>query len=213
MKASKRISFILAGIGLLLAAFTVWLSFSSRNAEPKLVRYSEEAGQCIQTMLDAVCIGDYASAGQRIYGSPSLTSGAETQSESGKLLWDALISSLSYEWVGEPYASLSGVSQDIKLTALKMDSVTSQLKEASMNLLTQRVQEAEDVSEIYDADGSYQEAFVMKVLKDATEQVIQAYSETETRDLTLTAVYEQGGWWVLPNQTFNELISGGIMKQ
>lgn len=213
LKASKWITAVCLALGLGMAAFTVWLSLSSRQAEPKLVRTSLDAGQCMQSMLDALCAGDYETAGAQIYGCPALHSGADTESESGRLIWEALINSLDYQWEGEPYASLSGISRDIHMTGLVIDSVTAPLKEASMELLTQRVQEAENVDEIYNADGSYQEDFVMEVLKDAVEQTIQEYSVLDTRDITLTAVYEQGRWWVLPNQALLELISGGIIKQ
>lgn len=213
LKASKWITAVCLALGLGMAVFTVWLNLSSRQAEPKLVRTSLDAGQCMQSMLDALCAGDYETAGAQIYGCPALHSGADTESESGRLIWEALINSLDYQWEGEPYASLSGISRDIHMTGLVIDSVTAPLKEASMELLTQRVQEAENVDEIYNADGSYQEDFVMEVLKDAVEHTIQEYSVLDTRDITLTAVYEQGRWWVLPNQALLELISGGIIKQ
>lgn len=213
LKASKRIAAVCLAFGLGIAVFTVCLSLFSRQAEPKLVRNSQEAVQCMQSMLDALCTGDYETAGEQIYGCPALHSGADNESESGRLIWETLIESLDYQWAGEPYASLSGISRDIHMTGLVIDSVTNPLKEVSMELLTQLVQEAENASQIYHSDGSYQESFVMEVLRDAVEQILREHSVLETRDITLTSVYEQGRWWVLPNQALLELISGGIIRQ
>ena len=129
MKYSKGFALIFGIMGVLLACFTVWLCLTSLNAEPVLIRSSEGANACAVQMLDAVCSGDYAGAGAFLYGSPKLQSGAETESESGRLIWEAFINSLEYELVGDNFMSAQGVSQKVRLHRLDFDSVTRNLSE------------------------------------------------------------------------------------
>lgn len=198
-------------LGGLMAAFTVWLSLSSLHASPVLIRRAAGADACARQMLDAVCTGDYAAAGQCLYGMPNLQSGAETESESGKLIWAAFIDSLEYELVGESFVSEQGVSQKVKLHRLDFASVTEKLAERSQTLLTKRVEEAEDVSEIYGTGTSYREDFVMGVLRDATMEALREDSRFIDQEIVMNLIYDQGSWWVLADQSLMNAISGGVV--
>lgn len=211
MKSSKGFAMIFGFLGSLLAVFTVWLSLSSLQAKPVLIRRSPGAEVCARQMLDAVCAGDYSAAGGCLYGMPKLQSGAETESESGKLIWEAFIDSLEYELVGESFISEQGISQRVKLHRLDFDSVTQKLPERSKALLSKRVKEAEDVSEIYGTGTSYREDFVMKVLRDATVEALREDSQFVDQELVINLVFDQGSWWVLADQTLMSAISGGVV--
>lgn len=211
MKSSKVFSIIFGVLGAIAAVLTIWLSLSNQNAEPVMLHRPEEAGVCARQMLDAVCAGDYSKAGSFFYGSPRMQSGAETESESGRLIWDAFIDSLEYELVGESYVSEQGISQKVKLHRLDFASVTEKLAERSRTLLTKRVQEAKDVSEIYSSGTNYREDFVLGVLRDATLAALQEDSRYVDEELVLNMIYDQGRWWVLADQALMNAISGGVV--
>lgn len=208
---TKVFSGIFFLLGAILAVGTVFLSLTSLEAEPQLIRQSTSAAASAEAMLDALCRGDYEEAGKWMYGSPSLGSGAESESETGRLLWDAFVKSLRYELIEDSFISQSGISQKVRLRALDLSAVTANLKERSQTLLTQRVEEAEDVSQIYDDSNNYKESFVMEVLRDATLEAIDQDAAYTTQEVTLDLVYENGQWWVVPSQNLMNVISGGII--
>lgn len=176
-----------------------------------MLKQPEGVAEAAQTMLNAVCSGDYETAGACMYGSPRLGTGAESESETGRLLWDAFVKSLRYELVGDCVINESGVTQQVRIRTLDLASVTANLKERSQTLLTQKVAEAEDVSQIYDETNSYREEFVMEVLRMATEEAIEQDARYTNLDLMLEMVYEQGKWWVIPSQNLMNVISGGVI--
>lgn len=211
MKSSRGFSNVFGILGGLMALLTVVVSLSNLHADPVLVRRSKGAEACARQMLDAICAGDYDQAGSFFYGSPKLQSGAETQSESGKLIWDAFIGSLGYELVGDSYVSSQGVSQKLVLHRLDLDSVTEKLADRSRALLAKRVEEAVDVAEIYDGASGYREDFVMGVLRDATMDALREDSRYVDQEVVLNLIFDQDRWWILADQSLMNAISGGVV--
>ena len=57
MKFSKIASGIFAVLGIVMAAFTVFVSLQAMKAEPAMLKKPEAATVCAGKMLDAVCEG------------------------------------------------------------------------------------------------------------------------------------------------------------
>lgn len=210
MSIKNYFSGLFAALGLLLAAGAVTASLCSLNASPMLLRTPSAAVRTAEAMMDAVCEGDYAAAGQMMYGSPDLGADRDAADAVGVLIWESFVGSLSYELVGNCYATDSGVAVDVKLTGLNIGSVTANLGERSMAMLEKQVAEAEDVSEIYDENNEYREDFVMDVLCDAAAEALENDAEQSQWEFTLNLVFHQGQWLIMPEQPVIHAISGGI---
>lgn len=200
--------FALLGIG--LAAGTVYISLHFLNAAPVLLTQPEAAAERSGAMMEAIRVGDYEAAGGMMYGQPDLGADREAKDPVGALIWDAFLSSISYEFTGECYATDSGVARDVRITTLDLSSVTENLGTRSQALLTQRVAEAEDVAEIYDENNDYREDFVMDILYDAAVQALEEDARYTDWEVTLNLVYQQEQWWIMPEQALLKAISGGI---
>lgn len=210
MTIKNYFSGLFAALGILLAAGAVTAALCSLNVSPMLLRTPSAAVRTAEAMLDAVCEGDYAAAGEMMYGSPDLGASRDAADAVGIVIWEAFVDSLDYELVGKCYATDSGVAMDVKLTGLNMDSVTASLGERSMAMLEKRVAEAEDVSEIYDENNEYRADFVMEVLCDAAREALEADAELSQWEFTLNLVFYQGQWLIMPEQPVIHAISGGI---
>ena len=206
---NKLIAAVFGIMGICLAVGTVFLSLSMRNAPVVMLSEARGARKCAELLLDAVCRGEYQNAEGLLLGSPDLGADREAKDAVGVLLWDAFTGSMEYTLEGDCYASENGIAQDVTITALDFASVTGVLKERSEALLTERVENAQDMSQVYDADNNYREEFVMEVLYDAAAQALQEDASTTTRELTLHLVYQQGQWWVKPDRALISAISGG----
>lgn len=199
------LSLTAAGLGIVIA-----LSF--KDAKPILIGQPDAARQQVVTMLDALCAGDYDTVGTSLYGSPNLGLDRTPEDEVSALVWEALADSFSYELKGDFYATDSGVAQNVVITCMDLKSVVENLRERSMTMLEQRVQETEDRDEVYDQFGNYREEFVMGVVMDTVRDVLENRAQTVSWEVTLNMVYENGRWWIMPDQPVLKAISGGILN-
>ena len=199
------LSLTAAGLGIIIA-----LSF--KDAKPILIGQPDAARQQVVTMLDALCEGDYDTVGSSLYGSPSLGLDRTPEDEVSAMVWEALANSFTYELKGDFYSTDSGVAQDVVITCLDLKSVVESLRERSMTMLAERVREAEDRDEVYDQFGNYREEFVMDVVMDAVRDVLENHAQTVSWEISLNLVYENGQWWIMPDQPVLKAISGGILN-
>lgn len=212
MKSSKIISTLFGILGLIAAVVSIFLSFLYMDASPVLVEQPETAAAQVAEMMEAVCRNDYAAASQMIKGNPDFGVDREPEDAVSALIWDAFVSSVSYELEGELYATDSGVAQDISITTMDIASVTDVLKDRSTVLLEQRMEAAEDPDEVYDENNDYREDFVMQVLYDAAEDALKEDASTVTQAVTINMVYENDQWWIVADSQLLSAISGGVLK-
>lgn len=212
MRSAKLFSALFAVLAVLLLAAAVLLSFQSLDADTKLLGSADAADARAEALMEAICQGDYSAAGSMLYGQPELDTEGEASSEFSTLLWEAYVSSISYEFTGDCYTSGTGTARDVTITALDISGIMPPLKERYQALLKQRVLAADDDSVIYDDSGSYLEDFVMEVLCDAAAEVLAEGEYLTSRDITLTLVCQNGQWWVMPEQKLMNVLSGGMTE-
>ncbi len=199
------LGFCAAGLGLFLALYNL-------DAKPLLLTSPEAARNQLTQTMDALCEGDYGTAGETLYGKPNFGMDREAAEPVSALVWDAFLESLSYELAGECYTTDSGLAQDVVLQGLDIASVTANLGQRSQDLLTQRLQEAENPSELYDENNDFREDLVMEVLYEAAQDALEEDAAMKTWEITVNLVYEGGQWWVKPETALLEAVSGGILK-
>ena len=206
MKGSRVLSAVFGLLGILLMVVTAAVCILSRDAQPRMLESPEAASAQAQRMMDALCAGDYETAGSCLYGQPDLGAG-EPEDAVSRLLWDAFTDSLSYEFTGLCRVTDTGLARDAAITSLDVSGVTAGIPQRAKEILEARTQAAEDKTEIYGEDGHYREALVAQALSDAAEQALQD-AGTVTRDVTLNLIYRDGAWWVVPDQALLQAISG-----
>lgn len=207
----KLLSLIFVVIGIAAAVAAVSLGLSNKDADPVLLAPPEEAKLQVVGLMDAVCAGDFAGASTYMLGQPDLGVDREATDPVGVLIWNAFCDSMSYELIGDCYGTEAGLAQDVTMSWLDVTSVTSVLKERSLTLLEQRVEEAEDLEEVYDEDFQYREDFVMDVLYDAAVAALEEDAATITTEVTVNLVYQNEAWWIVADRNLLDAISGGIL--
>jgi hypothetical protein len=212
MKVIKYLfSFLLAAVGLSAAAAAVFLCMEFVDAKPILLTPPDAARSKVIMLMNAVSDGNYEEASQTIYGTPDLGVDREAADEVGVLIWNAFQGSVTFELLGDCYTTDQGLAQNVSISCLDVTSVTANLKDRSQALLEQRVEEAEDVSDIYDENNEYREDFVMGVLRDAVVDALEEDGKTMTVELTVNLSYQDGKWWVVADEALLDAISGGML--
>ena len=207
----KILSLIFVIVGIAAAIFAVNLSLDNKDADPVLVAPPEEAKLQVVGLMDAVCAADFDKATTYLQGQPELGVDREATDPVGVLIWEALCESMSYELVGECYATEAGLAQNLTVSYMDVTSVTSVLKARSEALLEKRVEEAKDPDEVYDENLQYREDVVMEVLYDAAKAALAEDAATTTVELTVNMVYQNETWWIVADTALLDAISGGIL--
>ena len=68
------------------------------------------------------------------------------------------------------------------------------------------------ISEIYDSNNEYREDFVLGALYDAALAALEEDAATVSWDVTLNLIYQDGQWWIMPDQSLLQAISGGVLN-
>jgi len=212
MKATKFFGAIFAVIGIALAAFTIWLSFTFRDATPILISVPEAARDRAQSLMESVCQGNYDAAGKMILGNPQLGVTRIPADPVGQKIWGAFRESFSYELVGECVAIDDGLIQSVRVMYLDMDPITENLGVRSRELMQEQVDAATDMSQIYNENNEFREEFVFRAVETAVEEVLAEYTGRVETEIKLHLVYREGRWWVEYSPELIHAISGGIVQ-
>lgn len=211
MILKKILGIILVLVGLVLATAGIYVSFASLDANPVLISEPVEASGRVTEMMDAIVACDYEKASSIIYGNPQLGLDREPADEVGVMLWKAFTESQSYELKGGCVADHSGLTQQVVMTYLDISSVTANLAHRSEEILNKRIEKAENLDEIYDANNEYREDVVMDALKEAVTMALKEDAKQTSVELTLNLIYRDKQWWVVSSSQLMNAISGGIV--
>ena len=203
----SRLFAVLAAAAMLLA---VVLTVLCLDAEPLLLKTPNAARNRVDAFMTAVCSGDYDQAQAMLYGRPDLGLQREPADTLGVLLREAFQDSTDYSCSGSCYVKDSQLRQDVSFVHLDLSSVTGTLKTRAEERLSRKVSSAEDMSQIYDEENNYREELVREVLEEVTREAITEDASFVQKELSLPLVYENGQWWILPEQTLLDTLFGDI---
>lgn len=215
MTIKKITGYFFILLGLCAAALTAWVALSNMNAEPVLLRQSEAAGIRVNKMMNAFCAGDYQAAQSVLHGQTQLGVDRTPEDPVSALVWDTFCQSLSYELVGERYATDSGLAQDMVITAVDMKAITDYIEANTRIRLDEKVnarlESQQGLDEIYDENDEYRDEFVMGVVLETAKEAVATQTATVRTELTLHLVWENDQWWVVPSDQLLGAVSGGIV--
>lgn len=210
MKIAKFFAGIFAALGAVLMVGAIGLSLMSLDAPARVGKVPEAVTNLSQTLMDAVSGGDFASAGALMYGQPDLGAGQGSTDAVETMLWEAFTDSIQYEFTGACYVTETGFARDASITTLDIATAAGAIAEQARALLTQRVENAQEMEELYDEENNFREELIQEVLLEGARQALQEHGQTVTTQVTLRFLYRDGQWWAVPDQALLKAISGGV---
>lgn len=208
MKLAKWLSLFFAVLAVALIMVTA-VAFVRFYQKPPMIQTPVEAAEIrTETLMEAICRGDYAAAGESLYGSPELQWDPDTASELGALLWEAYSGTMSYEFSGPCYANGSGIYRDVTVTALDIPALCQRIEERFQVLMEPYLAEAQYDSEAFDENGVLRQDFAAGKLRKAAEQVLLLRNSYASHPVTLEVVYQNGQWWVVPSRALTDIVAG-----
>lgn len=210
MKMRKICAAFFGLLGLALAGAALWLCFASLDAPARVLGVDERAAERTTEWMDAVCAGDYAAAGEMMYGTPELSPGVNPEDPVRVFFWDSFVGSLSYQFHGDCYPTETGYARDVTVKALDIPAMRYQLRKGTEAVIGQRIEEWEYLDDVYDENNHYQDAFVMDSLREAAQILLEKRDFVTTRKLTLELIYEDGQWLIVEEQELMDVLSGNM---
>ena len=212
MKLEKYLSAIFAVLAVALIAATAAGYMYFHQTPPMIQVPQEDAEVRAELLMESLCQGDYAAAGESLYGSPELQWDPEAASELGALLWEAYSGSMTYEFSGPCYATGDGLFRDVTVTVLDIPALCQKVGERFQALMEPYLVEVEYGSEAFDENGVLRQEFSEGKLRKAVEQVLLLRNSYASHQITLELVYQNGQWWVMPKQNLIDIVAGVVTQ-
>lgn len=209
MKIAKCFAVLFAVVGTVLMLGTVGLCLGNLNTPARVADIPDEVTRCGEELMGSLAAGDYAAVQNYLYGQPNLGAGEAPSDPTAKLFWEAFTRSFTYEFDGECYVTDSGYARSVTVTTLDLSAAAADLKARARTLLEERVENATEMTELYDDSGEFQEDLIEQVLSQAAQEAA-AGEQTVTCQGTLNFYYRDGQWWAVPDQALLKAISGGV---
>lgn len=197
-------------LGFLMAVLTLCTVRYAMSAEPDILESPTSATATAQQWLDAVCRGDDDTASALLHGTPGFGTAPDNASPAAKQLWQAYRSSLEYSFAGECYATDSGVAVDVTLHCLDIPALLDSLENRVQTLLEQKMDSAKGSDLLFDEDGNLKTEEAEDILSDALLLALGRQMPLQEQAVTLSLVFEQGSWWVLPEADALSILSGSF---
>ena len=211
MKIARFFAWIFAGLGTLLLLGSVGLCLFSLKAQPRVTELPKGAVLCSEMLGDAVAARDYAALENCIYGQPKL--GLERMPEEAltAMVWELAQLNLQMNWQGDCYMKDASLCRDASVTYMDVSAILENLPTRAHALLTQRVEAAETMEELYDAKGEFRKDLVDEVMKAALTQCCMEDVKNVTVNVTVELICRDGQWWALPDKQLLTALSCGAV--
>lgn len=210
MKKRHLTSSILIVLGLLLGLGTVIMAVVAIDAPARLIGKPEEALERVQTMMEAICDGDYETASAQIYGSPDLGSPPENADEAVRLIWDTYRKSFSYEIQREPQPEASGISVDVIVRNLDVSAVLEELGSTVQTRIDEKTNSVQDDETGLRASASLRYEEVKRILQEILAEAMEKQNHIREQLVTIDLIYDRGQWWALSNTDLMDMLSGSF---
>lgn len=200
---------VFAAVGAVLTAGILWVCTARQDAAAWVVGTPDGAAECVEAFAQELNRGDLEAASAFLLDMPNLTIPGEARDETGMQLWNAYVDSLECTPAGECFPVSTGIAEKIQLYRMDLPGAAGALQERTQSLLAERVEAAEDMTEVYTEDHNYRPDFLSRLLQDAAAEAIAAAPRLE-QELTLRLLLRDGRWVVVPDAALLEVLSGGI---
>lgn len=211
MKIAKLFAGIFGSLGVVLMSASVGLCLVSLNAPVRMAEIPAGAVECAETIEEAIAQKDYEALEDCIYGQPELGLSGAPEDELTKMVWDLVQQNLEISWQGACYFEDGTMRRDATVSYMDAASITDDLPVRAHELLTQRVEAATEMEQLYADGGQFREDLLDEVMKAALTQACMEDAETKQIAVSVEFVCRDGQWWAVPDTALLTALSGGLM--
>lgn len=208
-KARGFISFILLLLAMVATAAAIAVCSYAMKAEPVILGESGDPGARAEEFLEKALGGDTQGAEAMLYAGSSLGLSGAPEDAVGRLLYDALQDSFSFETAGAVSVSGTNASAEFIVTYLDLPAITAQQQPLTEARLARYMEEAERAEDVQNEDGSYREDVAMAALEEVTAQLLEKAEDCYVQArLTINLVYSNDQWMIIADEALFRILAG-----
>jgi len=210
MKIAKFFAVIFAVLGFVLMLGTAVVCFASMDGAVKVKKTPDGAVACADALVQALDEGNLSQAAKLMYGQPDFGAEGVPSDARSAMLWEKYQQDMACESASKLYLKDADFVRDITLTVLDTASIIDAVPARAKVLLEQKVAQAQDMAELYDAENNFRADLVDRVMQQALEQAIQENAQYITCQATVKFICRDGQWWAVPDTALLNALSGGM---
>lgn len=207
MKSNRFLSILSLALAVPTAIAAVYMGFTAQYRPAKLLWSEPGAKATASALVETLSTGDFARGGSYLRGNPQLIL-PEEHMDAASVLWEYYREHLTAELTGEPYLSSQGYCQDAVFSVPDLDGLSRRMKEIAPELVTQRIMQARELSEIYNEDYSFREDLISEILMASARSAIEEGADAKRCPVQLRLIYADDRWQVLPDQALMDILAG-----
>lgn len=199
---------LLAAIAVALAGYYIGTNCIGR--EPVNLTPLPDPMDTVRTFFDSVCAQDYPAAYACLSGYDSLGLENVPDEAYAAAFWKIVRGNTS--WVPLSECSVSGTEAkvDVNVISPDLNLLTDGLGAAVNARIEEKVEEAANTEDIYDAEKNFLPDFIMEVYDEVLTERLEAGSyPTRTDAVTVTLTYSEKTWRILPDSALLSAFTGG----
>ena len=213
MKSNRFFSVLSLLLAVPAAASALYMGMTADSRPAKLLWSEPGARAAASALVETLSTGDFQKGCDFLYGTTQLILPEGEGQDASALLWNHYCENLTGGLVGEPYLSPRGYCQDAVFYVPDLDALTRRMKELAPELVTRRIVEARELSDVYDADYSFRQDLISEVLVEAARIAIAQEPERKVCQVQLRLVYEKDRWLIQPDQALLDILAGKMGNQ
>lgn len=213
MKSNRIFSVLSLLLAVPAAAAALYAGVTAASRPAKLLWSEPGARAAASALVETLSAGDFRKGSDYLYGTTQLILPEGEDRDASALLWNHYCENLTGGLVGEPYLSPRGYCQDAVFYVPDLDALTRRMKELAPELVTRRIVEARELSDVYDADFSFRQDLISEVLVEAARSAIAQEPERKVCQVQLRLVFEKDRWLIQPDQALLDILAGKMENQ
>lgn len=204
----KKSSIAFSALGLLSMLVAVAAISWGLQAEPVILQEPEMARQCAEGFVNAVNAGDLTAAAEFFPEPATLGAVAADADPVVALVWDAHCAQLGAKAVSGLYTTSKGLSMDLELTSMVVDSTMEEIGALSVKQMQACIANASDMAEVYDDNGQFHPELVDDMLQQTARELLAQELPVETASITIHLTQIDGSWKIVPDTALINILSG-----
>ena len=194
---------------LLVSAAAMLLSITGIYSGTVYAKPSGDPAETVVLFFDNLCAGRYDAACEQLRDYADLGLGDTPSTAAGRMVYDALHASYSYELVGEPEVKMLDAVQKVRFRYLALPSIGDDVAAQTQRQI-EAIVEQSNPNEVYDADRHYLPEVTERAYLAALDAVLAHAEKYYTEDeLTLSLTYTYGRWQMLMSPELLRALGGG----
>ncbi len=196
-------------LAFLTAAAALVFALTPSGHETRVLGLRGDPTDTASGFFNALCLRQWRTAAWYVRGEPELGLDRVPEDELEAEIWNAFLRSWSWSLEAGERTDTLHAAQTVRFTFLSQKRLMEGVNKEIQDLLAIRVDQTEDLREIYTAEGDFRDDVVRQALSQTVEQRLEKPEKyIVSVPVTVHLTYQDNRWQVEPEESLWQVLSG-----